>query len=137
MENKTLEDTRAAAETKPATILVVDSEPDLELLVTQKFRRQIRNDEFRFIFTHSGEEALEKLRENQIDVLLTGLKLPGIDGLTLISRMKAEYPHIRTVIISAYGDMRTIRRALNLGAFDFLTKPIDFDDLGITITKTI
>ncbi|HVY55040.1 MAG TPA: SpoIIE family protein phosphatase, partial [Thermodesulfobacteriota bacterium] len=114
-----------------------DNDPDLEILVTQKFRVQIRNGSYRFIFVRSGEDALVKLRENVIDVLLTEIKLPGMDGLTLISRLKTEYPLIRSVIISSYGDMRTIRRALNLGAFDFLTKPIDFDDLGITITKTI
>jgi sigma-B regulation protein RsbU (phosphoserine phosphatase) len=136
MENKISEDTLANA-AAPATILVVDDDPDLELIVTQKFRRQIRNSEFHFIFSRSAEEALDKLRVNEVDVILTDIKLPGMDGLTLLSRLKTQYPLIRTVIISSYGDMRTIRRALNLGAFDFLTKPIDFDDLGITITKTI
>jgi sigma-B regulation protein RsbU (phosphoserine phosphatase) len=137
MENQIADDPVAVTDNVPATILVVDDDPDLELLVTQKFRRQIRNDEFHFICVRSGEDALEKLRENEIDVLVTDIKLPGMDGLSLISRLKTEYPLIRSVIISSYGDMRTIRRALNLGAFDFLTKPIDFDDLGITITKTI
>lgn len=137
MENKISEDPVIQADTVPAAILVVDNDPDLEILVTQKFRVQIRNGEYRFIFVRSGEDALVKLRENVIDVLITEIKLPGIDGLTLISRLKTEFPLVRSVIISSYGDMRTIRRALNLGAFDFLTKPIDFDDLGITITKTI
>jgi len=137
MENKISEETLPQTDAAPATILVVDDEPDLEILVTQKFRRQIRNGEFEFIFVRSGEDALEKLRGNEIDVILTDIKLPGMDGLTLMSRLKAEFPLVRSVIISSYGDMRSIRRALNLGAFDFLTKPIDFDDLGITITKTI
>jgi sigma-B regulation protein RsbU (phosphoserine phosphatase) len=137
MENKISEDPVAVSYAAPATILVVDDDPDLELIVTQKFRRQIRSGEFQFIFARSGEDALEKLRESVIDVILTDIKLPGMDGLSLLSRLKTQYPLIRTVIISSYGDMRTIRRALNLGAFDFLTKPIDFDDLGITITKTI
>src|SRR3990167_7859872 len=114
MENKISDDPVAVTDNVPATILVVDDDPDLELLVTQKFRRQIRNDEFHFICVRSGEDALKKLRENEIDVLVTDIKLPGMDGLSLISRLKSEYPLIRSVIISSYGDMRTIRRALNL-----------------------
>jgi sigma-B regulation protein RsbU (phosphoserine phosphatase) len=137
MENKISEDPFAVSYAAPATILVVDDDPDLELIVTQKFRRQTRSGEFQLIFARSGEDALEILREGVIDVILTDIKLPGMDGLALLSRLKTQYPLVRTVIISSYGDMRTIRRALNLGAFDFLTKPIDFDDLGITITKTI
>jgi len=137
MENELLEEREAAETAKPATVLVVDGEPDLELLVTQKFRRQIRNGEYVFIFARSGSEALDRLKEQETDVVLTDIQLPDMDGLALIARLKTEYPLLRSVLISAYGDMRTIRRALNLGAFDFLTKPIDIDDLGITITKTV
>ena len=92
MENQISDDPVAVTDNVPATILVVDDDPDLELLVTQKFRRQIRNDEFHFICVRSGEDALEKLRENEIDVLVTDIKLPGMDGLSLISRLKTEYP---------------------------------------------
>ncbi len=137
MENELLQVWEVPETTRPARILLVDGKPDLELVVTQKFRRQVRNGEYLSIFARNGSEALEKLKEHETDVVLTDIQLPDMDGLTLIARLKTEYPLLRSVLISAYGDMRTIRRALNLGAFDFLTKPIDIDDLGITITKTI
>jgi sigma-B regulation protein RsbU (phosphoserine phosphatase) len=119
-------------------ILVVDDEPDLELLVRQKFRKQIRDKEFEFFFAHDGEEALDKVRqEPEIDVVLSDINMPVMDGLTLLSRLNETNRNLKAVIVSAYGDMQNIRTAMNRGAFDFLTKPIDFQDFETTINKTI
>lgn len=137
MENKFSESDSGEQQARRATVLFVEDDHGLELLVTQKFRREIRENELGFIFVKSGRDAVDMLKSEDIDVVVTDLQLSGIDGLTLLSKLKQEYPHVRSVVISSYGDMRTIRRALNLGAFDFLTKPIDLDDLGVTIVKTI
>ena len=121
-----------------ATILVVDDEPDLELLVTHKFRRQIRNGEFSFLFAGDGEEALSLLKDKpEVDLILSDINMPRMDGLTLLRRLNLLDDELRAVIVSAYGDMANIRTAMNLGAFDFVTKPIDFDDLETTIHKTL
>jgi len=120
-----------------AVVLVVAGDPGLKLLVSQKFRREIRERELAFVFAEDGASALGTLGRSDVDVVVADVQLPGADGLTLLSDLKKYFPNIRSVIISAYGDMRTIRRALNLGAFDFLTKPIDLDDLGVTILKTV
>ncbi len=122
----------------PAKILVVDDEPDLEYLVRQKFRKQIREKQFQLFFARNGIEALEKLQaEPHIDMVLTDILMPEMDGLTLLTRLNELYPTIKAVIISAYGDIENIRTAMNRGAFDFLTKPIDFQDLEITTNKTL
>lgn len=122
----------------PTRILVVDDEPDLELMVSQKFRKQVREKELEFAFAGTGVAALNKLHEDAaIDVVLTDINMPEMDGLTLLSRIAEQFPLIRSVIVSAYGDMKNIRTALNRGAFDFITKPIEFEDLEITIKKTI
>ncbi len=119
-------------------ILVVDDEPDLELLIKQKFRRQIREQEYEFYFSHNGQEAIEKVAEvPDIDMILSDINMPIIDGLTLLSRISEISPIIKSVIISAYGDIGNIRTAMNRGAFDFLTKPVNFDDLEITMQKTL
>src|SRR5271169_3455840 len=119
-------------------ILVVDDEPDLELLVRQKFRKQIRDKEFEFFFAHDGSEALEKIRqEPEIDVVLSDINMPVMDGLTLLTRLNESNRTLKAVIVSAYGDMQNIRTAMNRGAYDFLTKPIDFQDFEVTINKTI
>jgi adenylate cyclase len=119
-------------------ILVVDDEPDLEILVSQKFRRRIRNGELSFLFAGNGEEALSMLREEpDVDIVLSDINMPRMDGLALLKRLKDldDQPH--AVIVSAYGDMPNIRTAMNLGAFDFVTKPIEFEDLELTINKTL
>ncbi len=122
----------------PVKILVVDDEPDLQLMISQKFRKQVRDNELYFTFATSGVEALQKLQENgEMDVVLTDINMPEMDGLTLLARLNEQYPLIKAVIVSAYGDMANIRTALNRGAFDFVTKPIDFDDLEATLKKTI
>ena len=122
----------------PAKILVVDDEPDLELLIRQKFRKQIRQQELQFIFVHNGVEALLKIQaEPDIDIVLTDINMPEMDGLTLLTKLNEQNSIIKAIIISAYGDIENIRIAMNRGAFDFLTKPIDFQDLEITTNKTL
>ena len=122
----------------PARILVVDDEPDLELLVRQKFRRQVRQQEFDLAFARNGDEALSLLEaDHGFDLVLTDINMPGVDGLTLLSHLNTQYPALKVIVVSAYGDMSNIRGAMNRGAFDFVTKPIDFQDLELTIDKTL
>lgn len=119
-------------------ILIVDDEPDVELLIKQRFRRKIREGEFEFEFARNGEEALAKLHsDHAIDIVMSDINMPVMDGLTLLSRLSTLDRVLRTVMVSAYGDMQNIRIAMNRGAYDFLTKPIDFDDFETTIQKTI
>ncbi len=121
-----------------ARILVVDDEPDLEALIVQRFRRQVRAGELSFCFAADGVAALALLAEDAaIDMVLTDINMPRMDGLTLLQNMQAAADQRATVIVSAYGDMSNIRTAMNCGAFDFLTKPIDFADLELTIAKTL
>ena len=124
---------------KPARILVVDDEPDLELLIRQRFRHKIKNNELVFDFAGNGIEALEKLRqaEDNYEMILTDINMPEMDGLTLLENLKEHFNNYKAVVVSAYGDLINIRIAMNRGAFDFITKPIDFADLETTMTKTI
>ena len=119
-------------------ILVVDDEPDLEHLMRQRLRRDVRARRYELLFAHNGIEALQKLRgDKHIDMVLSDINMPQMDGLTLLEQIPQVDPNIRAVIVSAYGDMANIRTAMNRGAFDFVTKPIDFNDLKITIDKTL
>ncbi len=121
-----------------AKILVVDDEADLELLVKQKFRRKIRENVYEFVFAQNGEDALAKLQEfPDIDVMLSDINMPVMDGLTLLTRLTESNPILKSVMVSAYGDMQNIRTAMNRGAFDFVCKPVDFEDLDLTIEKTL
>ncbi|RPD99158.1 adenylate/guanylate cyclase domain-containing response regulator [Aureibaculum marinum] len=121
-----------------AKILVVDDEPDLETLIKQKFRKQIRQKEYEFLFAINGKDALEKLiAEPDTDIVLSDINMPEMDGLTLLTKLSESSPLIKSVIVSAYGDMDNIRVAMNRGAFDFITKPINFEDLTLTMEKTI
>ena len=121
-----------------ATILVVDDEPDLEALVLQKFRRQIRDGAVTFVFAHDGIEALQSIEQHpDVDMVVCDINMPRMDGLTLLQKLQEADDKKSTIIVSAYGDMSNIRTAMNRGAFDFLTKPIDFADLELTIDKTI
>lgn len=121
-----------------AKILVVDDEPDLEALITQKFRRQIRQGAVTFLFAHDGQEALDSLTDHHdVDMVVCDINMPRMDGLTLLSKLQDIAERPSTIIVSAYGDMANIRTAMNRGAFDFLTKPIDFADLEITIERTL
>jgi adenylate cyclase len=120
------------------TILVVDDEPDVELLVTQKFRREIRNNLMQFIFARDGQEALDAIEANpHISMVMSDINMPRMDGLTLLGHLKQDHEALKTIIVSAYGDLDNIRAAMNQGAFDFVTKPIDFTDLEATIQKTL
>lgn len=120
-------------------ILVVDDEPDLELLIKQKFRKEIKEGRYNFEFANNGVNALEKINaDNQIELVLTDINMPEMDGLTLLSKIKEmNNPLLHSVIVSAYGDIFNIRTAMNGGAFDFVIKPIDLKDLEITITKAL
>ncbi|KWV51364.1 regulator [Bradyrhizobium macuxiense] len=121
-----------------ATILFVDDEPDLEALVLQKFRRQIRDGLVSFTFARDGIEALQSIEQHpQVDLVVSDINMPRMDGLSLLAKLQEAEDKKSTIIVSAYGDMSNIRTAMNRGAFDFLTKPIDFADLETTIQKTI
>src|SRR6478736_4643703 len=119
-------------------IVVVDDEPDVEALILQKFRHKIRDGAIRFLFARDGVEALAALKANgQIDLVVTDINMPRMDGLSLLQKLQENEKQVSTIIVSAYGDMGNTRTAMNRGAFDFVTKPIDFQDLQTTITKTI
>jgi len=119
-------------------ILVVDDEPDLEHLVRQRMRRDVRAGHYEFVFAYNVVEALEVLNADpDIDMVLSDINMPRMDGLTLLEQMSQVDPDLRAVIVSAYGDMKNIRTAMNRGAFDFVTKPIDFQDLRVTIERTL
>lgn len=121
-----------------AKILVADDEADLEILIKQKFRREIREHKYEFIFAANGIEALEKLNKDpEIEILLSDINMPEMDGLTLLTKLNELNFLTKAVIVSAYGDMENIRIAMNRGAFDFVCKPVNFEDLGITIQKTL
>ena len=123
---------------KAHTILVVDDEPDLEALVRQRMRRDIRSGKYDFLFAHNGVEALTQMEMNpHIELILTDINMPQMDGLTLLDNISRLEQEVRSVVISAYGDMQNIRTAMNRGAFDFIIKPVDFGDLRLTIDRTI
>jgi sigma-B regulation protein RsbU (phosphoserine phosphatase) len=118
-------------------ILVVDDEPDVPLLMKQRFRAQIKEGRLEFRFAANGVEALALLdAEPDVDMVLSDINMPEMDGLTLLSKVTSRGPLPKTVMVSAYGDMENIRTAMNRGAFDFVTKPINFTDLQATIDKT-
>jgi len=119
-------------------IMVVDDEEDLEVLIKQKFRQKIREHHYEFVFACNGKDALEKLALHQdVDVVLSDINMPEMDGLTLLTKLSEQKSLLKSVIVSAYGDMDNIRLAMNRGAYDFITKPINFEDLELTMEKTI
>jgi adenylate cyclase len=119
-------------------ILVADDEADLESLIRQKFRKQIREEKYEFVFAVNGRDALEKIHDHpDISLVLSDINMPEMDGLTLLSSLTESNPILKTIMVSAYGDMDNIRSAMNRGAFDFVCKPVNFDDLEITIEKTL
>jgi adenylate cyclase len=121
-----------------AHILVVDDEPDVEALILQRFRHKIRGEAVSFLFARDGVEALAALKANgNIDLVVTDINMPRMDGLSLLQKLQDSEQNVSTIIVSAYGDMANIRTAMNRGAFDFVTKPIDFLDLETTIAKTL
>ncbi len=119
-------------------ILVADDEPDFEILIRQKFRQKIRERQYEFVFANNGKDALEKIQINpDISLVLSDINMPEMDGLTLLTHLGESSPLLQTVMVSAYGDMTNIRTAMNRGAYDFVTKPVNFEDLELTIEKTI
>jgi len=117
-------------------ILVVDDESDFETLIIERFRKEIGARQYEFIFAPNGLVALQKLREHQdVRIILTDINMPEMDGLTLLSKIAPHNPLRKVIVISAYGDMKNIRAAMNQGAVDFITKPVDFKDLKLTIEK--
>lgn len=123
---------------KPTKVLIVDDEPDVEVLMKQRFRRQLRENKFEFFFAHNGIEALDALtKDPEIRLVISDINMPEMDGLTLLKNINEKHNSVIPIIVSAYGDMNNIRAAMNLGAFDFVTKPINFDDLNVTVDKTL
>lgn len=119
-------------------ILVADDEADLETLIRQKFRQKIREQQYEFVFAVNGQDALHKIEEHpDIEIVLSDINMPEMDGLTLLTKLGEGNPLIKAVMVSAYGDMDNIRVAMNRGAFDFITKPVNFQDLELTMEKTI
>ena len=118
-------------------ILVVDDEPDIPAMFRLGMRREIRSGRYSFLFAEDGEDALQQLGEHEdVDMLISDINMPRMDGPTLLERVAERNPEIRSIMVSAYGDMKNIRRAMNRGAFDFITKPVDFEDLRITLERT-
>jgi adenylate cyclase len=119
-------------------ILIADDETDLEILIKQKYRQKIREHHYSFVFAANGTEALKLIDENpDVDIVLSDINMPEMDGLTLLTKLCEHHPLVKSVMVSAYGDMDNIRTAMNRGAFDFVTKPVNFADLETTIEKTI
>ncbi len=119
-------------------ILVADDEADLEVLIRQKFRQKIRDQKYEFIFAINGNDALTKMKQHpDVDIVLSDINMPEMDGLTLLTKLNELSPLTKAVMVSAYGDMDNIRTAMNRGAFDFVTKPVNFEDLELTMEKTI
>ncbi len=104
----------------------------------QKFKKAIKDGYYKFYFSENGEDALSLLTdEKNIEIVLTDINMPKMDGLTLLENINRLDRIIKVVIVSAFGDFKNIRKAMNMGAFDFITKPFDFTDLEITVEKTI
>jgi CheY-like chemotaxis protein len=119
-------------------MLVVDDERDVELLFSQKFRKEIRSGEVQLNFAFNGEEALNYLQSlNPFDlvVVLSDINMPGMTGLELLKIIKTEYKDLRVMMITAYGDEKNYNSAISTGADDFLTKPVDFTMLKEKIIK--
>lgn len=122
---------------KPAKILVVDDEPLLERLIIQQFKQEIKINQYQFLFAPNGIEALKVIQNESIDLLITDINMPEMNGLTLLKKIKEIEIEIKTIVISAYGDPKNIEETINLQGLDFLAKPLDFDELKITIHKTL
>ncbi len=121
-----------------AKVLFVDDEPDIELLAKQKFRKQIANGDFELLFAQNGQDALDLIKqESDIAVVVSDVNMPEMDGLTLLDKLKEFTPATKAIVVSAYGDTKTLRSAMNKGACDFVTKPVDFNELGDSILRTL
>lgn len=119
-------------------ILLVDDEEDIEFLTKQKFRKQISAGIFEFLFSYNGLDAIDLVqRDPRIAVVVLDLNMPGMDGMTLLDKLKDYNPSIKAIVVSAYSDIKTFHTAMNKGAFDFVTKPVDFNDLGDVILRAL
>ncbi len=121
-----------------AKVLLVDDEPDIELLATQKFRKQIASGMFELLFAQNGREALDMIKQDpEIAVVVSDVNMPEMDGLTLLDKLKEINPSVKTIVVTAYGDTKTLQAAMNKGAVDFETKPINFNTLGESIERVL
>jgi CheY-like chemotaxis protein len=114
------------------SILVVDDEPDVVDLFRQRFRREARNGDYTLHFAESGEDALQQLGKGirpELLLILSDINMPGMDGLQLLHEIRRRWPHLPVMMVTAYGDDERRRQAAEEGAFDFLSKPVDFDYL--------
>lgn len=121
-------------------ILVVDDEKDVEMLFLQKFRKEIRSGAIEMVFAFSGQEALDILNDTKppdVVYVFSDINMPGMSGLELLAKIKNEYPDIKVSMVSAYGDSDNYSRAIESGAKEFFTKPIDFNSLKEEITNII
>ena len=120
----------------PPKVLMVDDEKDLEFLARQKFRKALAAGHFQLIFAQNGQDALDIIQNDpSIEVVISDINMPELDGLTLLKRTQEIRPEIRTILVSAYGDIDTLRQAMSYHAFDFVTKPVDFADLEASILR--
>ncbi|MFZ0622282.1 MAG: response regulator [Pseudolabrys sp.] len=110
-------------------ILVVDDEPDVEMLFRQQFRRDLRSGRFTMEFAQSAPAALQCIsdaRNASLILILSDINMPGMSGLEMLPKVRAERPDVPVIMITAYGDAETRRKAIERGAVGLLTKPIDF-----------
>ena len=113
-------------------ILVVDDEPDVEMLFRQQFRRDLKAERFKMEFAFSAVEALDRaaeLKEPSLILILSDINMPGMSGLEMLPKVRAERPEVPVIMITAYGDAETRRKAIERGAVGLLSKPIDFSVL--------
>lgn len=121
-----------------AKILVVDDEPQLERLILQRFRKKVKSGEYHFSFARDGIQALEMISMSKdFDIVLSDINMPKMDGLSFIAELQKIRLLLKTIMVSAYGDLKNIRTAMNRGAYDFVIKPIDFEDLEVTLEKAL
>lgn len=121
-------------------ILIVDDERDVELLFRQKFRKEVRSGLLELAFAFSGDEALKLLDSEhppEVVYVFSDINMPGMTGLELLERVKSQFPSINVSMISAYGDTENFKKAMESGAKEFFTKPIDFESLRKEIGKII
>jgi DNA-binding NtrC family response regulator len=118
-----------------ARLLAVDDEADFELLLRQRFRKQIRDGEFSFAFARDGEEGLAATdADPTIDLILLDINMPVMDRLAMLAKLKERQGPPRAIIVSAYGGMANLRTAMNRGAYDFVTMPVDLGHIEITMS---
>ncbi|MCB1114205.1 MAG: SpoIIE family protein phosphatase [Chlamydiia bacterium] len=119
-------------------IMVVNNEPDLEMLIEQKFRNEIKQEKLTFLFSRDGKEAFQEVQsDSEIEVVITDVNVKTMDGFELLSHLQKLNRPLKSILVSPYGDLNAIRQAMNLGAFDFVTRPINLDELDAAVTKAL